>query len=122
MALPRIEGQNLEKPLCYDPKRRKFIRFDEIVSGKEKIIPVEQLSQDDMQKLVIERLRRGPDCTVQIMNAPPQTRDDIIRAIESHDEIGRMTMEAETAYLRELLRQIQSHFDERRAGHVDRGR
>jgi hypothetical protein len=116
MALPAIEGQNLEKPLCYDPKRDKFIRFDEIVSGKEKIIPVEQLSQDDLQKLVIERQRRGPDYQVQVMNAPPKTRDDIIRAIENHDEIGRMTLEAETAYLKELLRQIQNHLDEHPTG------
>jgi hypothetical protein len=121
MSLPKIEGQNLKKPLGYDPKRKKFIRFDELVSGTEKIIPIEQLSPADLKTLVIERQRRGPDYTVQPMSGPPQTRDDVIRAIETGEKIGRMTLEAETSHLKDLLRQIQSHLDQHNAGKAGAG-
>ena len=121
MSLPKIEGQNLEKPLCYDSKRNKFIRFDEIVSGKEKIIPVEELSPRDLKTLVIERQRRGPDYTLQPMSGPPHRRNDVIRAIEKGNKIGRMTMEADTAYLKELLQQIKSHLDQQNSGKAGAG-
>ena len=39
MPMPEMDEKSRERPLSYDPSRRKFIRFDEIVSGKERIIP-----------------------------------------------------------------------------------
>ncbi len=122
MPLPKIEGQNLAKPLCYDPERKKFIRFDEIVSGEESIIPLEHLSEDDLKTLIIERQRCGPDYRVQAISGPPHTRDEVVAAIQRGDKIGRMTMEAETSHLRDLLRQIQHHLDQERSGRADSGR
>ena len=108
MAIPEPDEANRKKPLCYDPARRKFILFDDIVSGREKIVPLESLSQDDLKKLVIERHRAGPDYRVQAdWGSPAQSRDDVVRAIERDEPFGRITVEAETSYLREYLATIQ---------------
>ena len=109
MGLPKIDSRNIRKPLCYDPIRKKFILYDEIVSGVEKIIPVEVLSPDDTKKLVIERIEKGPDDTMQTISGTPMTKRDIIDAIISDDEIGRMTLEAEVSMLKDLLRNIKSN-------------
>ena len=109
MPLPKIEGENLKKPLCYDPGRKKFILFEDLVSGQEKVIPLGELSQDELKKLVVERQRRGPDYTVQAMSGPPYTRDDVVKAIEHDEPFGRVTMEAEVSYLQELLDQIRAN-------------
>lgn len=106
MAFPKIDDANRNKPLCLDVRRGKFILFDELVARKEGIIPVESLSQVELKRLVSERLRRGPDFRVQSMSGPPQTRDDVVRAIDADNAFGRMTVEAEKAYLQDLLAQI----------------
>lgn len=107
MALPQMDEQNRKKPICYDASRNKFITFDAIVSGKEQIVPVDTLSEDDLKKLVIERHRVGPNYRVQAMSGPPLSRDDVVQAIEKDEPFGRMTLEAEKSYLRDLLSQIQ---------------
>jgi hypothetical protein len=111
MALPRIDPENAKKPLCYDPERGSLVFYDEIVSGKAAIVPVESLSAAELKHLVIERQRRGPDYRVQAMSGPPMSRDDVIRAIEQDEEFGRITVEAERNYLRELLAEIQKHLE-----------
>lgn len=107
MSLPVIDEQNRKKPLCYDPAHRKFLYFDDIVSGKEKIVPVHMLPDADLKKLVIERHRAGPDYVVQAISGQPFSRDDVIRAIEQDEPFGRITVEAEKAHLQDLLKQIQ---------------
>lgn len=109
MPLPNITGQNLKKPLCYDPSRKKFILFDDIVSGRERIVPLESLTADERKQLVIERQRQGGDYTAQAISGPPHSRNDVITAIERDDAFGNVTVEAEVSYLKELLEQIQAH-------------
>lgn len=109
MGLPKIDNRNIHKPLCYDPKRKKFITFNEIVSGKEKIVLIEDLSLDDVKKLVIKRIEVGPEFTMQPMSGTPMTKKDIITAIINDNEIGRMTIEAEVSMLKDLLRNIANN-------------
>jgi hypothetical protein len=109
MTMPVIDGPNRRKPLCYDPLRKKFIYFDDILSGREAIILPSSLSEDDRKRLVIERHTVGPDYAAQAMSGPVMTRNDTVRAIESNDEIGRTTVEAEVSYLDELLAEIQKN-------------
>ena len=109
MPMPKIDEANLKKPLCYDPKREKFILFDDIVSGREKIVPVETLSDGDLKKLIIERQRAGPEYRVQAISGPPLSRDDVVRAIERDEPFGRVTLEAEKSYLRDILSAIQQN-------------
>ena len=111
MLLPEIDDRNRGKPLCYDPQRNKFIAFDEIVSGQERILPPDQLSEDDLKKLVIERLASGPDFSVQVMSGPPMSRDDVIVAVEQDESFGQLTLEAEKSYLRSILSDIQEALD-----------
>ena len=107
MPMPKIDPQNLKKPLCYDPERKKFILFGEIVSGEERIIPPDTLSEADLKRLVIERQRTGPDYKVQAISGSLLSRDDVIRAIEDDEFFGRITLEAEKSYLRDFLDEIQ---------------
>lgn len=106
-GIPNIKGPDRKKPLCYDPERDKFILLDEITKGDEQIIPLESLSQSDLKKLVIERNRVGPDYKMQSISGPPFTRDDIVDEIEKETEFGKMTVQAEISYLKDLLRQIK---------------
>ncbi len=113
MPMPEIDEKNRKRPLSYDPARRKFILYDEIVSGEESIVPVDSLSEDEIKELVIERWRALPeDIRVQAISGSPYSRDDVIRAIE-HDELfGKITVHGESSYLRDLLEQIQRNLDE----------
>lgn len=106
MGMPKIEGPDRKKPLCYDPERDKFITFDEILSGTEEIVPLERLSAEDLKRLVVERQRVGPDYRVQAMSGPLMSRDDVVRAILRDDPFGLATIEAEVSHLRDLLAQI----------------
>lgn len=107
MDMPQIEGPDRKKPLCYDPARRKFITFDEIVSGKEQVVPLERLSDEDLKLLVIERQRVGPDYRVQAMSGPLMSRDDVVEAIRRGEPFGLATIEADSSHLRDLLGQIK---------------
>lgn len=107
MEMPRIQGPDRKKPLCYDPQRDKFITFDEIVNGAEPIVPLEQLTAEQLKRLVIERQRVGPDYRVQAMSGPPMSRDDVVEAISRDEPFGRASMEAELSHLRDLLNQIR---------------
>jgi hypothetical protein len=107
MGMPKIEGPDRKKPLCYDPGRKKYITFDEIISGNEQIVPLELLSEEDRKQLVVERQRRGPDYKMQPMSGPMMTRDNVVEAIIRDEPIGRATVEAELSYLRDLLSQIK---------------
>lgn len=107
MALPHIDEANRNKPLCLDPARGKFILFEELVARREEAVPVESLSEADLKRLVIERLRQGPDFRMQALSGGVQGRDELIHAIEADEPFGRMTVEAEKAYLQDLLAQIR---------------
>jgi hypothetical protein len=104
---PQIKNSDRGKPLCYDPHRRKFILYEEILDGQEKIIHLEKLSPRELKKLVIERNRVGPDFALQSLTGRRYTRDDIIWEIEKGTDFGSMAMEAEITYLKDLLFQIE---------------
>lgn len=112
MTFPQIDAANRRKPICFDPLRRKFILFDEVVSRREAIVPVDGLSPEDFRLLVIERQAAGPDYRVQAMSGPAMSRDDVIAAIRRDEPFGRMTVEAEKSCLRDLLAELQAALDE----------
>jgi hypothetical protein len=105
-TLPEITGPDRQKPLCYDPERDKFIYFDDIITGKEKIVPLDKLNHEQLKKLVIERNQAGPDYTMQVLSGLKYTRDDVIKEIRKQSDFGKMSMQAEVSYLSDLLRQI----------------
>lgn len=105
--LPDLSESERKKPLCYDPVRKKFIFYQEIVDGREDIVPLEKLSEEDATRLVIERNLKGPGYTMQIMSGNSYTRNDIVREIRDGTAVGRMAVFAELSYLKELLQQIQ---------------
>jgi hypothetical protein len=97
-----------DRPISYNPVRRIYIYESDIESGKEKIIPIDSLSEDDQKKLIIKRWRVLPkDFGVLDLNGIYKSRDDVIRAIKKDEPFGLMTVEAEISYLREYLDEIQ---------------
>lgn len=106
-ALPKIEGPARNKPLSYDPVRDKFILYDDILSGKEKIVPLETLSYEQQKKLVLERNRVAPEYTIGIIAGGIYPKNEVIVAIENDTELGKTAIKAEIAYLSELLKQIE---------------
>jgi hypothetical protein len=106
MSMPVIDEANRRKPLSYDPLRKKFIYFDEILSRQEAIVFPSTLSEADRQRLVIERQVRGPDYATQAISGPLMRRNDMVRAIENGDAMGKTMVEAEISYLDELLAEI----------------
>lgn len=112
MIMSEMDETSRKRPLCYDPSRNKFILYDDIVSGKEKIIPVDSLSEDDLKKLVIERWRVLPKHKrVQAISGPALSPDDVIRAIEQDKPFGRDTLKAERSTLRDYLDDLQRDLD-----------
>jgi len=112
MPMPQMDAESRKRPIAYDPERDVFISFDDIVSGQEKIIPLDSLSDFDLKKLVIERWRVLPgETTVQAMSGKPLSRDDVIHAIEQDETFGKITLEAEKSYLRDLLNEIAQNLE-----------
>lgn len=109
MALPVLDKETLKKPLCYNPEKKKFLYYSDLVSGKKKIVYPDALSQEDLNLLVIERLRKGPDFTMQSISGGAFTRDDTIDAIRNNEETGLMTVEAEASMLTDLLQLIEEN-------------
>lgn len=105
--LPKIEGPARNKPVSYDPLRDKFILFDDILSGKEKIVPVENLSYEQQKKLVLERNRVSPEYTIGTITGGIYPKKEVIVGIEGDTELGKTTVRAEISYLSELLKQIE---------------
>jgi hypothetical protein len=106
-----MEDVNKNKPVCYDPARKKFIYYDEIISGQENIIPLDTLSEEDLKKLIIERHKAGLDYKVQAISGPPYSRDDVIRAIKQNEPFGLITVAAEKSYLKGLLESLGKDID-----------
>lgn len=109
MSLPNFDKETLKKPLAYNPVNKEYIYYNDIISGKEDIVFLDQLSMADKKLLIIERLNQGPDFTMQAMSEKPYTRDRLIQAIIDDEDMGRMTMEAEISMLNDLLKRIADH-------------
>ena len=107
--MPVLSRRNLEQPLCYDPGRKQFIFYRDIISGKEKIIPIESLEEGDLKMLVLERLKRGPDFTIQSLSGLPHGREEVMDAIRSGDKSGKMAVEAERLMLIDLLYSLEKN-------------
>jgi hypothetical protein len=107
MSMPVIDDANRKKPLSYDPSRNKFIYYDEIIAGKERIVLPSTLSKSDRKKLVLERQLAGPDYSAQAISGPLTTRNDMVRLIQNDEEKGKVAVEAEVSYLDELLAEIK---------------
>ncbi len=106
-TLPDIKGPDRQKPLCYDPNRDLFIKFDDLITGKEQIVPIESLTHDQLKKLIVERNRVGPDYTMSTLTGKTYTRDDVIKEIIEQTDFGKMAVEAEAMHLSDLLKQIE---------------
>lgn len=109
MSLPEFDKETLKKPLGYNPTTKKFIFYQDILSGKDSIVYPEELSMAEKKILVIERLKRGPDFSMQSMSGGAFSRNDVIEAIVNDQKIGQMSMEAELSMLNDLLKRIAEH-------------
>jgi len=107
-SLPDIKGANRLKPLGYDPKTQKYILYDDIISGKAEIVPLEKLTDEQLKNLIAERQRVGPDYTMANLNGEMRTRDEIVQEILNETDFGKMIIHAEKSYLTDFLKQIKA--------------
>lgn len=105
--LPMIDEANRARPVSYDPRRNKFIYYDELIARTEKIVPLKKLTHAQVKKLVIERTRTAPDLTMHTPSGETRTRDDIIREISQETAVGKKLMEADVMSINRLHRQIE---------------
>ena len=112
-SLPNIPASDSHKPLCYDPQRNLFITYDDILSGKEQIIPLKNLTHDQLKKLIIKRNQIGPDYKISSLNGQVYTRDDVVQAIEKESDFGKLSLNAEKSMLSDLLVDIQQSLQNR---------
>jgi hypothetical protein len=106
--LPDITGPDRYKPLTYNTDRKKFIYYDELIEGKERIVPLQELSAEQKKQLVIERNRVGSDYTMQDgFSGPARSGDDVAKEIEADSDFGKEAVIAELAALSELLKKIE---------------
>lgn len=110
--IPDIPAADRAKPLGYDPDRDKFIYLDELVSGKEKIVPLARLTPEQQKRLVVERQRLGPDYRVQVLSGLAYNRDQVVQEILADTDFGRMTVQADIMSLTELLEKIEAGLSE----------
>ena len=111
MGMPKIEGPARWKPLCYDPERGKFIMYDEIISGIERIVPLERLSPEDLKRLMIVRRLSGTagEDWEQPLSGSRMSWQDTVREILNDEEFGRHHVEGQSSYLRDFLRKIEEN-------------
>jgi hypothetical protein len=110
MPLPVMDEASRKRPLCYDPVRKKFIYYDQIVSGEEKIISLDVLTEAEFEKLVIKRLQALPkDTKYYTISGLTITRDDMIQSIQQGNPDGLATLQMERSYLAEFLEEIQNN-------------
>ena len=103
-----IKGLNRKKPVCYDPERDRFITIDDLDADREKLIPLERLTDEQLKRLVIERNRVGEDYSVETDWKRTRSRNEIVQEIEADTETGRMAVKAEIMYLKDHLRDIET--------------
>ncbi|HCO95479.1 MAG TPA: hypothetical protein DIU00_16275 [Phycisphaerales bacterium] len=102
--LPKIKGLARKKPVCYDPKKDRFITLDDLDANKAQIVPLDILTDEQLKRLVIERNRVGEDYKLETnWKEPAKSPNDIIKQIEDDTELGRVTVEADINYLRNRL-------------------
>lgn len=112
MALPEMDESSRNRPLSFCPTCNRYIYYDDIVSGTSAIVPLETLSEADLRKLVIKRYEALPkDMKVGPM-AQLYSPDEVIRMIEQDEPFGKMTVQAETSYLRSLLDQLAHELEQ----------
>ena len=70
------------------------------------MIPPEKLAAVDLKKLVIERIRLGPDFEMQSLSGRMYARDDIINEIEKETEFGLVVLEAEIIRVKNLAGEL----------------
>lgn len=106
-SFPTMSDADQKKPLCYDPKRDRFIYYTDLLSKQAKIIPLQHLSHDQLKRLILERNRVGSDYTVTTLNGEHFSRDQVMLEIAQETPFGKMTLEAEASMVSDLLKRIE---------------
>ena len=103
---------NPEQPIHYDPVRQKFIYPRDIMASGLVLTDIEQLTNEDKKKLVLERLRTGEDFIMQSISGQPATRDQVVKAVMDDTELGKMTIESQISMLKDIHEMIRGRMQE----------
>lgn len=116
--LPELKGPARLKPISYNPDKDKFIYYDDIIQQIDTIYPIDQLTQDQQKKLVLERLqkdletnqieKRENEPVIQMgFGGPALSNDEMINQIKKQTNIGKSIILSEITYLRDYIQNIE---------------
>lgn len=106
IQLPHIVDAAKSRPLSFNPVTKKFIYYDEVLNGNERIYPIEKLDQEQRITLAIKRyLTNVPEVTVTL-NGASFTNKQIAEEIKKQTKIGKQLFESDINYLEFYLSQF----------------
>ena len=106
MKLPPIVASAKSRPLSFDPRSGSFIYYDEVCSGRQKIYPVDKLSDEQLLKLAIERQLRNIPTTTTTLNGRSYSNEQLAEEMRSKSKFGQQMLETDVNYLKFYLSQF----------------
>jgi len=99
MQLPPIVESAKARPLSYDPRTDKFIHYDDVSRGKQKIYPLEKLTHEQLLKLAIERQLTNLPSTTTVLGEN-YTNEQVAAEMRARTKFGKQMFEADINYLK----------------------
>jgi len=103
LILPAISPSALNRPLSLDPSTEEFVYYEKVQQGEQKIVPIEQLNQDQLLRLIVERQFHSGTNHIVTLGGRHFTREQLIQEIKSKSKIGKQIFDADVNYLKFYL-------------------
>jgi len=97
-------------PVSIDTKTKKFILGKDLKiknSGKKEIVALENLDDESIGKLVVERIKKAPDLGISILSGETLTKVQSIQEVEAKSPIGEELIEIEKRAIRMTLEYLK---------------
>ena len=106
MKLPDIVESAKKRPLGFNPETGKFIYYDEVKEGVQKLIPIDKLGHDQLLNLAIERIRSNEPNTIATLNGEVFNNDQQANEVRLQTKTGKQIFESDINYLKFYLSQF----------------
>ncbi len=114
IKLPPIVEPAKKRPLGVIPGTGAFIYYDDVERGSQKLIPLEELGQEELVNLAVERqFSDEPGGRTVTLNGQSFTKEQLAREIRSKSKIGKWMLDANVNYLKHFLSQFPKECFER---------
>ena len=104
-SLPKIVESAKMRPLGY-ASNGDFVYYDGLQNGSQKLVPTEQLSEEQLLKLSIERHLTDVTGSVATLNGDNYSNTQRAKEIQDQTKIGKQLFESDIDYLKFYLEQF----------------